>query len=252
MDVIPESVLSERVLAMLNGQELARAALVSRTWRAAARAEEPWRTNCAALWRGKARMPFSFTGAPERPFHLIRLTPAAIQALSVKDLRILLRARREDYTKYIEKAELRRAFIETSPGSVQGLDMEMENKWIASYAYSLRDARRTDISTEELVESTWIMFFRQSGHRSEFKFLADHSVKSAIAQGLNDSARWHFAGYSPRVVQVDSYPPLSVSRRADWGWCLQNEHVVMLSEHYGSDASKIFARDFAVPNSSAG
>lgn len=245
VEALPELLLSTRVLPLLGAADVLCCARVCKRWLACVECDEVWRALCAHKWRGKARMPFSFTGAPQTPFGKVRLAPDAVDALSIKELKTLLAVRGVPSQRFLEKAEFRRAFHESTPVEVQGLSRLFGNVWKASYAYALRDATRREITPEELTGQAWVFFMKQNAYMCEFKFKPDGRIESNMRGGVDRESRWKFVGYSPRRVQVDEYPPLTVSRRPDdWGFRLENEYVLFYSDHYGADPRALFRKEY--------
>lgn len=245
MDTLPHHVLVGVVLPLLasSGEELSRCAFVSTAWHAAVEeSDAAWLVCCRELWRGKEAMP---DGTPQDPFPWFRLTTDVINGLSVKQLRQLLRLRRIDHSGFLEKSEFRKEFVATMPREVQGWARAHRNIWQASYVYSLFDARRGDITKDELCGATWKLYFKQHGMQVDFSFEHDYRVNSPIRAGITTDTRWTFAGYNPRMVQVDRYPPHLVTRRAhDWGWKMENQWVVFYSEAKGTDSRALFTKDY--------
>ncbi|GBG29144.1 Hypothetical Protein FCC1311_053672 [Hondaea fermentalgiana] len=250
VDRLPAGVLAERIFPLLSAEDLCACEAVRRDWHKVLQDAEvgaaAWRAACIEKWRGKANMPFSYKGARETPFHKIKLSPAAVSRLSVKELRELLTLRGVDSRSFIEKSEFLREFVRSTPVEVMGCSVEFENKWKASYAYALLDAKRANITKDELIAAEWTFFMkRQSSFRAQFKFLPNGGVRSSMPGGLQPDSRWVMRNFNPVSVQVDRYPPLCVSRREDdWGFRLENEYVVFYSTIYGVDEAAIFAREF--------
>lgn len=127
--------------------------------------------------------------------------------------------------------------------------------YFGSYACSLHDSKRNTISQEELctlngfdmyfkivdddIEEDERSFLREYDgnenfllyHHStcffdesrEFRMQMDDNTNSHHPTEL--SWRWVEKGTK---VQVGPYPPLAITRQKDWGWKLENVHVVLL------------------------
>jgi len=240
---LPTEVL-ERVFTFLTAWELVMCLRTRKSWKelldAPTDGDHPWKAACMCCWRGKAAMPFAFDGAKQGLFHGLKLTPKGIEALSIKDLRQVLRDRGVDFSTFLEKEEFKAEFIRTSKAHATAFD----NKWKASFVSALKDSRRNEITAAELTSRSWRFFMKEhSGFEADFEFLPDGKVRSNMRQGLSSDSRWKFLGANPRSVQVDDYPPLFVSRREDWGFRLENHYVLFYSNDYTADMRKIFEDD---------
>jgi hypothetical protein len=238
---LPESVLTERLLVFLQACDLISASLVCKQWSAASDSDQVWKNLCRRKWRGKANMSFSYDGASTAPFGKIRLTTQSVDSLTIKKLRQLLGSRGISFSKFIEKDEFKKAFLDSSPQTGH----QFQNMWKASYAYALQDAKRQELTIDELCGASWVFFFKHSAFKSNFKFLRSGKVESGFSGGLNDHSQWRLVHFRKTMIQIDQYPPLTMSRRTnDWGWRLENERVVFYSEHYGCDVRTIYSQEY--------
>lgn len=129
--------------------------------------------------------------------------------------------------------------------------------WFGSYASSVMDARRVHMFHLEITNSHGFeMYFKISRldvlddedldeleiypdheglmlyHHSTCHFLDNKGFAMDMGNDEDNAHiptdlkwRWIEEGM---LLQVGPYPPLSVSRRKDWGWKLENAHVVLV------------------------
>jgi tetratricopeptide (TPR) repeat protein len=105
-------------------------------------------------------------------------------------------------------------------------EISRNKHWKMYYWDAEKDAKRTQITEEELVNTKWD-FNSTFSHGVEVfpKFHSNHTYSSLMTQpGL----KWRLLD-GGKKVQVHEFPPLVVSRTANWGWQLLNAHVIFLS-----------------------
>ena len=113
--------------------------------------------------------------------------------------------------------------------------------------HSLRDAARDLVTAEELSGSFWRFRFvgvdlaqahltpeeRQARTSTcEQLCFAPEGVYTSTIPGAPSASRplaWRIVN-DGRKVRIASYPPLLVSRTADWGWCMSNQFVEFYTE----------------------
>ena len=114
--------------------------------------------------------------------------------------------------------------------------------------HSLLDAARDVITAEELSGSSWRFRFVgpdlaqahltpaeqeiRASTRCEQLCFAPEGVYTSTIPGAPSASRplpWKIAS-DGRKVRIASYPPLLVSRTADWGWCMRNQFVEFYTE----------------------
>lgn len=250
----------EHILSYIDTDTLLSAAAVSRRWSQAGRNDDLWKSATLRLWEGKAGVD---PGMNEPIFWrslftkdaVARMSQAQIQTIFRHPLLSEKRALMENCTN--DKVELQR-FLQ-----VHMLDiMSDESDWhrffsdiyFGSFACSLLDARRETISQVELCtkhgfemyfkinedevdqadreallqyeEAENILLYHHStcffGESREFQIVLNQAVHSYHPTDL----KWGWLEMGRRL-QVGPYPPLTVSRRTNWGWKLENGHVVL-------------------------
>jgi len=211
LDLPPE--LLQRVLAYLDARELCRATQVCRFFRANADVEPLWRALSAARWRGKKLL------THEVSYRANLAHPAAAAALTVGELKGILRRRRVQVAGVLrEKSDVIEAVRRSCPEVA--FRVPLPSKWKASYAAAELDARRCEMTMDELTSFPWRMHFKhQPGLSMVARFTTTFRYYST-----EHNFDWRF--YSHEYIQVAQFPPLRMSRTADdWGWQLENHYV---------------------------
>ena len=259
LPTLPTGVLTEHVFPFVGVRSLARAAQVCREWREAADEDVLWKAACARRWAGKLNVPpvvasaststststaattsgkrakLNGSGEPATLFAFAKFTPD--MSLSLKDLREILAQRRVDTRAFLEKKEFMDAVVATNPRRFGGWDATHRGKWKASYVYSVHLVRVHAVTRAEIVDSTWIMSFRnpeQFGSISTIsRFSPDGMYLSNPAFQTNlqwvpvDAPADHPLEEPGRHVGlcIAKYPPLTFSRRPDFSLELVNAFV---------------------------
>ena len=177
--------------------------------------------------------------------------------MSVRQIRslfnhVLLREKKLQLQNCLEKSEMLN-LLKSYRDEVVELPFQFTDLWFGAYASSILDSQRVRITKEELCSP--------HGFDVHFKILQDevrdeadlaelqpyeghpgvmlfhHSVSYFNPNGDFDmemkdpdshhptDLRWRL---ERRTVQVGPYPYLVIKRQPDWGWKLENVHVVML------------------------
>jgi hypothetical protein len=181
-----------------------------------------------------------------------------IASMSVRQIRslfdhFLLHEHKAQLKNCLEKSEML-ALVESFRDTVVNARVRFTDLWFGAYASSILDSRRSIITKEELCSPFGFnVFFKilqdevwdeadmaelrpYEGHDGVLLF--HHSVSYFKPNGdfemeMKDpesvypiDLRWRWAG---NMVQVGPYPHLVVTRQEhDWGWKLENIHVIML------------------------
>lgn len=181
-----------------------------------------------------------------------------LESLSVRQIRslfdhFLLHDQKLRLKDCLEKSEMVR-LLKNFRDAVVDAPICFSDLWFGSYASSVLDSQRSLITKEELCspfgfdvffkilrEEVWddadmaelqpyaghdgVMLFHHSV--SYFKPNQDFEMEMKDPDSHYPiDLRWRWAG---NMVQVGPYPHLIVTRnQADWGWTLENVHVVML------------------------
>ena len=130
--------------------------------------------------------------------------------------------------------------------------------------HSLRDAARAAITAEELSGSLWRFRFvgpdlahahltpqerEARANTCEQLYFAPEGVYTSTIPGAPSASRplpWRIAS-DGRKVRIASYPPLLVSRTADWGWCMRNQFVEFYTEAVKPPSSLILVGPRSAP-----
>jgi len=210
---LPSEVL-QGIFAYLDARSLARAARVCRFFRENADAEHLWRDLCCARWSDKKFM------THEVFFRANLAHPAAIGALSVGELKLVLRKRHVPVDGVLrEKSDLIDAMRRAHPDVA--FPVPLPTKWKASYAAAELDSRRDVLTMEELTAYPWKLRFKQQPNL----YMISRFTKNFVYESPEHIFDWRF--YSSNFVQVAQFPPLQMKRMPeDWGWQLENAYVV--------------------------
>jgi hypothetical protein len=262
MDLLDEQVMA-KILSCGAASDVLAYAAVSMEWQAIARSDEIWLPLASALLDGKLA-----DSTP--PSSATRLTPEAL-GRSPERVKELLAERLG-----VLPVELTRAWEQDEAVRLRyGLPwlLRLPTLHLASYFCAKADAKRTWIWERELTERRFGFCFRFVRQRetgetrigtfaetfhATCRFHADGKFESDDVQFAHRHPRglqWIFVdgagarerlgvgpGYPSRAVQILPFPPLIATRTPNWGWRLENEFVVMLSDltsvhgvdrHYG-------------------
>jgi hypothetical protein len=212
LDLPPE--LLQLILSYLDAKALARVARVCAALRENADAEHLWRDLCRQRWQGKTLM------VHEVQYRANLAHPAAAAALTVGELKHILRMRRVPVDGVLrEKSDLVAAVRRSCPEVA--FRVPLHSKWKASYAAAELDARRCELTMDELTAYPWRFQFKQQRDMS----MVSRFTKDFRYHSLDHNFDWRF--YGQEYVQVAQFPPLRISRTADdWGWQLENHWVI--------------------------
>jgi F-box-like len=250
----------EHILSYLDVDTVLSATLVNRRWKEASRHDEIWREFGKKLWEGKK----GAHAVTDSLFWKSLYTNDAVSRMSEVQIRSifehpLLVEQRNKICECNDMTELRR-FLQ-----VHMLDVWSEDKdetrqlffsdlYFGSYACSLMDSKRVKMTQAELcAKRGYQMFFEileedvEVTDRRHFKPYKDGILlipyRSAVFEESREfridhnsnpdsflpaTLRWTWIEIG-RQVQVGPYPPLIASRSDDWGWKLENLHVVLFA-----------------------
>lgn len=236
--VVPADILRRHVFPFLGVRSVARCASVCAEWRLAVDHDSVWKPRCAALWERKLNVPN--VPAPGEPESLYAFSVYLGQelGLSVRELKQILAGRMVKGTEaFMYKHEFVTALESSQPSKFPGWTLSRLSKWKTAYLGSfLRINVFSGISRPELVGSKWVMDFRFNQQESVVEFRQDGSFHMPMQQEQVTGLSWKFqhsgregelGHFSHYLIQVASYPPLTVSRDENWGFVLTNEHVVL-------------------------
>lgn len=196
------------------------------------------------------------------------LSDAVINHLTVRQIRglfnhFLLHQQKQQLKTCLEKSEMIR-LVRTYAEELQFEgEVRYSDLWFGSFASSMLDAQRESITKEELCspygfdtffkvleEEVWdsndlAQLIPYDGHSGIM--LYQHSVcyfdpnNDEFVMELKDGEAHHPMNFqwqwNHNLVQVGPYPHLVITRLPDWGWKLENVHVVMLFRDSRSEYS---------------
>ncbi len=160
--------------------------------------------------------------------------------------------------KCIEKSELQR-FLQVHMLDVMSDGSEWHrffpDIFFGSYACSVLDSRRETITQSELctphgfdmyfkiaqdevddADRSFLTIYNEAEgvllyHHSTCSFDESRDFQIVLKQYVHSyhptDLKWRWLDVGKRI-QVGPYPPLTITRRKDWGWKLENLHVVLL------------------------
>ena len=257
----------EHVLLFVDTETLLATTLVNRRWKEASRSDSLWKLATLRLWKNKKgvrpTMPEPiFWRALFSKSAVARMSASQIQAMfdhplvSEEKKTILLKDCKNDHM------ELQRALqvhMLDTMSDVSDWHRFFSDIYFGSYASSILDSRRDCIAQLELcTKYGFDMYFKviedevdeedRDGlvkYEDSENILLYHHSKCFLEETRDFRIVLHNAihSYHPtdlkwgwlevgRRLQVGPYPPLTVSRRRDWGWKLENTHVVLFSREH--------------------
>ena len=228
------------ILSYVEADDVRRCSNVSRSFRAECFHDDLWRPLCLRLWKGKLNVPQSDVELSKNfgIFDRAILSEKGLTTLSLKELRLVLSRRGvQGWSAFIEKSEYQRAVADSAPTAVNGTSRPIDDKFFASYFYSLHDSRRKRITKAELVRMDWVVHFRSQLYSTHAKFLPNKVLEVNPPIPGAGEYKWRLetsenvAGEFERVA-VDQFPPHGFSRDPRyWGWSCENQWVTIAQEH---------------------
>lgn len=253
--------LLEHILSYSTVPELLTAAFVNERWKEAARSDVIWKPHCRLLWKGKWCM--SHVDEDENSelplFWRSFLSTEEIEELTLDQLRAFYRhplleldASDPSLPPQMEQNMIRGA-LHFYMTSIQ--NHGLHERWFASYSLSVFDStRRTALLDSELCSPRgYDTYFKIDPNDvtdedflenlvpyndDEELLLYPHSIcyfhedSRAFTMELREADLRHtpdlkWTRPDEHSVRVGPYPPLVATRQADWGWKLENLHVVL-------------------------
>ena len=261
--------LLELIFMYNTAAEITAASAVNRRWYEAGRNDIVWKNACSHLWKDKCWMPVVRRGGSLAIYWRSLLTQDVIDQMSVKEIGCAFAERpmgrtvvQERLKTILEKTEMKQALFDFMPDHL-GSDSDrvwtrpFRFLWFGSYVSSVLDSTRSSITIDELC--------CPKGFDMYFKVVYDENEPDRVARVMSDDEEdprekvklhFHCTCYFSdvnnefrtefqenhhnmelnwtwvrlgRAIQVGLYPPLRVSRLENWGWQLENAHVVLLS-----------------------
>jgi hypothetical protein len=249
----------EHILSYVDSADLLTATCVNRRWKEAGRTDTLWKTAIARLWKEKVGV------LTEHPlFWRSLFSKYAVNRMSVSQIRAifehpLLTEKKALLEKCIEKSELQR-FLQVHMLDVMSDGSELchfffSDIYFGSYACSVLDSKRDCITQSELcTPHGFDMYFKIADdevddadrsfltkytegegillyHHSTCFFEESRDFQIVLKQHVHSyhptDLKWRWLDMGKRI-QVGPYPPLTITRKKDWGWKLENLHVVLL------------------------
>ena len=260
--------LLELIFTFNTARDITIASAVNRRWYEAGRNDLVWKSACSHLWKDKCWMPVVRRGGSLAIYWRSLLSPDVIDRMSIKEIRCAFQERpmgqsalQERLKTIIEKTDMKQALIDFMPNHLLDQNGHVWSQpfrylWFGSYVSSLIDSTRSSITIDELCcPKGFDMHFKviydedypdregdddEESSRGRIK-LHFHSIcyfsdvnhefrmdnrEDMMHHHMDLTWRWVCTG---RAVQVGPYPPLIVRRRENWGWQLENAHVVLFS-----------------------
>jgi hypothetical protein len=249
----------EHVLSYVDTDTLLSATSVSQRWKKAGRSENLWKAATQKLWEGKKGVDSNDEPIFWRPLFtkngVSRMSESQIQAIFRHPLLCEKKALMEKCGD--NKVELQR-FLQVHMLDIMSDDSDrhrfFSEIYFGSFACSILDSRRETISQAELcTKHGYDMYFKINDdevddedrgslleydeadnillyHHSTCFFDQSRDFRISLNQAVHSynptDLKWGWVEMGRRL-QVGPYPPLTVSRRKDWGWKMENGHVVL-------------------------
>lgn len=249
----------EHILSYADTNTLLSATAVNLRWKEAGRSDDLWKLATARLWEGKKGV-----YKKEEPlFWRSLFTKEAVAKMSESQIHAIfdhpfLAEQKALLYKCSDRTEKQR-FLQVHMLDVMSSDGSnwhnfFSDIYFGSFASSQLDSRRETISQAELcTKYGYEMYFkiveeevddedRESllkydeaenillYHHSTCYFEENRDFRIELDQAIHSyhptDLKWGWIEVGHRM-QVGPYPPLTASRRKDWGWKLENLHVVM-------------------------
>ena len=176
---------------------------------------------------------------------------------------------RELFANCLEKADMQQAILELMPRAGElggetsgGIEDEQRGRimiafdsvWFGSFVSSIVDSSRSAIVLDELLSRKGFRMYFKLIHEDQDTVDRDPEIslqynckclfdeeesgfafrteewgweEGAMRSPQNLTWKWVVPG---KVVQVGFYPPLVIHRLLNWGWKLENKHVVLFSQ----------------------
>lgn len=248
----------EHILSYVDSNDLLAASCVNKRWKEAARTDSLWKAAVLRLWEGKVGV------SVDHPlFWRSLFSKDAVQRMVDHQIHAifdhpLLAEKKKLIEKCAGQSELQR-FLQVHMLDVMSDGSERHrffaDIYFGSHACSVLDSRRESITQSELcTPHGFDMFFKIAQdevddadrsfltvyNESEGVLLYHHStcffedsrdfqivLKQYVHSYHPTDLKWRWLEVGKRI-QVGPYPPLTITRRKDWGWKLENLHVVLL------------------------
>lgn len=178
------------ILYRLDARSLAQSILVSREWQALAASDSLWSKKCEELWAGKAHLPRT---ALQRG--ISKLAAYSISVWDAKRTQIM----REDLCSHAWEFRFK------APAPLYWLNLDPS--WRGTGPPMRRYFHPDGSQTADPTDRVW------GGHECTYSIVTSYIGKEKI--------REHY-------VRIQRWPRMSVSRKQDWGWELDN-HVYCYS-----------------------
>ncbi|KAJ3388382.1 hypothetical protein HDU84_009816 [Entophlyctis sp. JEL0112] len=152
------------------------------------------------------------------------------KSLSPLEIQQILKARGYEFSSQgkLSWLTLESSLPETAPSQTEII---WHSKWKASYMVAEVDSRRTRLTHKELSGIDWSFKFKQwmAEENLRARFRDDFTLWSDVIEMDEDfghTLQWCFEDDG---VRVEHFPLLIISRADDWGFVMQNRHVILYS-----------------------
>lgn len=250
----------EHILSYSDVETVLAATAVSRRWKQAGRSDDIWRSFVTSLYKGKK----GTHSVVDAVFWRTLLSNDAVSRMSEEQIHAIFRhpllSEKEMMLRECSGLHELRQFLQVHMLDVMSDDEDSNRRhrffsdiYFGSYLYASMDSRRDRITQAELcIKYGFEMFFKilaDDVDEEDQEHLITHSngillypystvyfdesrdFRMDLAQAPHShhptNLKWTWVG-AGRAVQVGPYPPLIASRRDDWGWKLENMHVVLI------------------------
>ena len=258
----------EHILTYSDLNTVLSATAVNRRWKEAGRQDEIWRNFVSKLWEGKKGTHHcGLNHLHKEPLFwrslfsndaVSRMSELQIRSIFDHHLLVEKRAKIRDCNNIIELRRFLQVHMLDIISGYEDLahpkqDLFFSDLYFGSYAHSIIDSTRDKITQAELcVKHGFNMFFKilqedvEEADRQHLLAYKDGILLYPYSTAFFEDSRafridvdqipqsYHPANLKwtwievGKQVQVGPYPPLTASRSDDWGWKLENLHVVLI------------------------
>lgn len=249
----------ELVLSYVDSDTLLSATSVNHRWKEAGRNDDLWKAALQRLWEGKKGVGLSDN---EPLFWRSLFSKDAVSRMGVTQIQAIFRhpllSEKRALVELCPDKEVLQSFLQVHMLDIMSDGSErhrfFSDIYFGSFASSILDSRREVMTQVELcTKHGYEMYFKINEdevdnedreallkydeadnillyHHSTCFFEESRNFQIRLNQAVHSyhptDLKWGWLEMGRRL-QVGPYPPLTVSRRNDWGWKLENGHVVL-------------------------
>lgn len=248
------------ILSYATYADLISTSTVSKFLNETSRSDSLWKEQCILLWKDKVGMPYLRKDHLIAPYWRTFLLPEVIHSMSTRDVKLFFAERplgRQEVrdlllANRLEKRDMQNTILQLMNDQEREFTTGFRQLWFGSFMSSMVDSRRNFILLDELLSTKGFLmnfkvihedddtvfgrpeislhyhctcYFEEEAKNFAFRMEDPEENDMHHPEGL--TWRWIVEG---KALQVGMYPPLVVYRLENWGFKLENQHVVLLSQ----------------------